>query len=345
MPSAPLRTNWNNSAYRQKGVYMIRFRAYLILPVFILVFAIGMLCLNGCAPAPVNADSAPVSADSASVDADSASADAAQTPEPEPEITPIIRDAWYTERCENIARHIAEYTGEDPESALKKAYGMQLDPDQKMVAFTFDDGPNSAYTGEILDILEENNARATFFINGANIEGNIGLLARMLSLGCEIGNHTWDHKNMEELSDGEMRDQVLRVNESLEELFGYKIRLFRPPYIKYGKHNEEIRDRITSLMKEQDMAIVNHTRSTHDTYEEYTADMIYERAIMETDELGHPIDGSIILCHDKSRKTVDAFRRIVPDLIQAGYQLVTVSELLNCSPDGFHPGWIYSKAN
>ena len=93
------------------------------------------------------------------------------------------------------------------------------------------------------------------------------------------------------------------------------------------------------------MAIVNHTRSTHDTYSTYTADRIYDRGVMEIDELGKTLNGSIILCHDKTQKTVDAFARIVPELLSRGYQFVTVSELLHYSTDGFHAGWVYSTAN
>ena len=70
-----------------------------------------------------------------------------------------------------------------------------------------------------------------------------------------------------------------------------------------------------------------------------------QRGVQETDELGKGLDGSIILCHDKQKKTADAFAMIMPELLERGYQLVTVSELLHCSEDGFHAGWIYSSAN
>jgi len=168
---------------------------------------------------------------------------------------------------------------------------------------------------------------------------------RMLSLGCEIGNHTWMHTNIEELSAEEMREEIGKVNDALRDRFGYTCRLFRPPYIKYGEKGDATRTALVALMEEWDMAVINHTRSTHDTHSDYTADMIYERGVLETDELGKGLSGSIILCHDKQQKTVDAFRRIVPELLSRGYQFVTVSELLHYSEDGFHAGWIYSSAN
>ena len=129
------------------------------------------------------------------------------------------------------------------------------------------------------------------------------------------------------------------------EQYGYAVHLFRPPYIKYGDKGSDTRETLVALMREWDMAIVNHTRSTHDTYDTYTADRIYERCTLETDELGKGLDGSILLCHDKSARTAEAFARAVPELLERGYQLVTVSELLHCSEDGFHVGAIYASAN
>ena len=154
-----------------------------------------------------------------------------------------------------------------------------------------------------------------------------------------------DAYNVEELTASEMREEIGRVNEEIYGRFGYTIKLFRPPYIKYGDKDSETRNNLIALMNEWDMAIVNHTRSTHDTYNTYDAERIYQRAVMETDELGKGLNGSIILCHDKQKKTADAFAKAVPELLSRGYQLVTVSELLHYSADGFHAGWIYSSAH
>ena len=71
---------------------------------------------------------------------------------------------------------------------------------------------------------------------------------RMLSLGCEIGNHTWEHTNVEELSAEDMRREIGSVNEAVYNRFGYTIRLFRPPYIKYGEKGSETRNTLIALM-------------------------------------------------------------------------------------------------
>ncbi len=274
---------------------------------------------------------------------------AAPTPAPTqvPATPPLsIQADWYTERTEQLYRNLTKY-GKYPDAAA--VYGaleeMQINPNGKMLALTFDDGPYSPITEQILDVLEANHARATFFIKGAYVDLHPDLVARELGLGCEIGNHTMNHDDLEKLSPADRRATVGGVNDKIYQLFGYRIHLLRPPYISYGKKGSDVREDIVAVAKEYELAIINHTRSSHDSHEEYTRDMIIERATAEKDELGRGLDGSILLFHDKYQKTVEAMKVIIPALQKQGYQLVTVSELLNCSKEGLHWGWIYSKAD
>ena len=268
------------------------------------------------------------------------------TSEPYVSPEPLIMDQWYLDHIKDLEKNIREFGSCESETEIqKKASSMFIDPSRKMIAFTFDDGPRDELTDAVLDICEENNIRVTFFIKGDYIAGHESQLRRMLSLGCEIGNHTWDHTDIEKLSNDEIHYQIESVNQSISSLLGYQIHCFRPPYISYGKKGSETRETLISIMKQYNMAVINHTRSSHDTYDNYTEDMIFERCTEQYDESGHGLHNSIILCHDKTWKTVHAFERAVPFLLEQDYQLVTVYELLNCSPDGFHAGWIYSKAD
>ena len=267
---------------------------------------------------------------------------------PTPYVTPVpkITDAWYAERNEALTQHVRAFSGlTDEEAIQKRVEGMAIDPDQKMVAFTFDDGPRDELTDGVLDVCEQYNVRVTFFIKGAYIAGHEPQLKRMLALGCEIGNHTWDHLDIEKLTTEEMRYQIEQVDDTLYNVLGVRTKLFRPPYISYGQKGSDTRNALIELMQKHGMAVINHTRSTHDTYDNYTEDMIYERMIAEKDESGYGLHKSIVLCHDKTQKTIGAFRRAVPVLLEQGYQLVTVSELLNCSDEGFRVGAIYKKAD
>ncbi len=272
-------------------------------------------------------------------------------PTPAPTAVPAtppltIQEDWYKERTEQLYKNLTTYGNYADAAAVYVALEeMQIDPNGKKLALTFDDGPYSPITEQILDVLEANHARATFFVKGAYVDYNKELIARELGLGCEIGNHTTNHEDLEKLSPAERRTTVGDLNDKLYSLFGYRTHLLRPPYIKYGDKGTETREDIVAMAKEFEMAIVNHTRSSHDSHEDYTAEMIIERALLEKDEMGKGLNNSILLFHDKYQKTVEALKVILPALQQQGYQLVTVSELLNCSNEGLHYGWIYSKAD
>ena len=306
-----------------------------------LVFSVLSRPASAEAAAP-SAEPSPAVSVSEAPPADLPPAEASPLPSP----VPCIAEDWYIARCQQLYRQMKDYGGYADDAAVYLAMEhMQIDPEQKMVALTFDDGPCAPYTEEILDILEKNGARATFFVKGAYIDGGVASLKRMLGLGCEIGNHTMNHDNLEKLTPAEVRETVKGVNDKIKALLNYDIHLLRPPYIAYGDKDSPERQAIVSVATELQLAIINHTRSSHDTYEEYTPEMIIERMTAEKDELGRGIDGSIFLFHDKYRKTVDSVAVIIPALQAAGYQLVTVSELLQCSSEGLHYGWIYSKAD
>lgn len=257
-----------------------------------------------------------------------------------------IEEDWYRERCEKLYTYIKAFGSCENDAAIYDAIAaMAIDKNQKLVAFTFDDGPRSPYTDQILDVLEQYNARATFFVCGTSVGIGEATIKRALSLGCEIGNHTMAHEDLAKLDDAAMRESVGKLQALLKERFDYECHLLRPPYISYGEKNSEKRRAIMEMCKDYELAIVNHTRSSHDTYETYDAAMIVERMLIEKDELGKGKNKSIFLFHDKSAATVESVAQLVPAYIDDGYQLVTVSELLCCSDEGLHYGWVYSKAD
>lgn len=322
-----------NTRKKRKIKDPLRFAVGVALMALVLLICIVVIAaIAGCFTAPEPSVSEPEE-----TPMPTAAPTASPSPTPEP--------TWEEQRLSSIEHYVRAYGNCPDEAAVEARMAtMAIDPERKMVAFTFDDGPRTGITAQILDTVEQYGVRVTFFIKGDNIASHEEELMRMLSLGCEIGNHTWMHTNIEELSASEMREEIGKVNDAIRDRFGYSIRLFRPPYIKYGDKGSETRNSLVALMEEWNMAIINHTRSTHDTYSSYNAEKIYNRAVLETDELGKGLDGSIILCHDKQQKTVDAFKMIVPALLERGYQFVTVSELLHYSDDGFHAGWVYSSA-
>ena len=115
----------------------------------------------------------------------------------------------------------------------------------KCVALTFDDGP-SIYTDELLDILKENEVKATFFVLGrsAKIQGDT--ILRMVSEGHDVGNHSFDHKDLRSLDEEGLAFQIKETNNLISSLSDYEVKLLRPPY---GAYNEELLKKIKKNMR------------------------------------------------------------------------------------------------
>lgn len=188
----------------------------------------------------------------------------------------------------------------------------------KRIALTFDDGPHYKYTAEILDILAEYDAKATFFVVGQLAERYPELILRELSEGHEVGNHTWSHPKMLKLTSAQLTDELMKTEETLNEIADYRPKLFRPPEGSFGKNVEK-------LAADNDYTIILWTVDTRD-WAHTPVDKIVENVLSSTES------GSIILCHDfigRDSPTPDALRQFIPALIDEGYEFVTVSELLS----------------
>ena len=182
-----------------------------------------------------------------------------------------------------------------------------------MIALTFDDGPGE-YTSELLDCLEENNAHATFFMLGQNVELYPDDVKRMLKLGCEIGNHSWDHKNMFELDIDSVVKQFNDADQALIDACGQASTVVRAPY---GNANEEIMNAVGKPF------FMWSLDSLDWSYKDVDLDY---KSIME-DNASVLKYGTIILMHDIHEPSVKAAERIIPELINMGFKLVTVSEM------------------
>jgi peptidoglycan/xylan/chitin deacetylase (PgdA/CDA1 family) len=201
-----------------------------------------------------------------------------------------------------------------------------IDPSMPMVALTFDDGP-SEYTLQILDILEQHNVRATFFVVGNRLASWSDTVRRAHSQGNEIIGHSWDHSDMTRLSESEIMSQLLNTNAAINSITGTAPNFFRPPY---GAVNNQLR----RVSAELGFAIVNWSVDPAD-WRDRCSDRIY------SDIIHRVRNKDIILCHDVYDTTVNAVERLIPELIAQGYQLVTVSELLSFTHDTLDAGRIY----
>lgn len=184
-----------------------------------------------------------------------------------------------------------------------------IDPNQKVVALTFDDGP-SKYTKEIIKYLHEQDAVATFFILGNKAEIYSDTLRESISYGNELGNHSYNHKWLTKLEVDELLLQIDKTQSIIYETTGYKPTVFRPTY---GSINSTIRNNIN-------LDIILWNVDTMD-WKYKSVDKIVARA---TNNIK---DGDIILMHDTYKRTYDAVKKIVPILKKQGFQFVTISEL------------------
>ena len=186
------------------------------------------------------------------------------------------------------------------------------DPTQKrkLLCLTFDDGPGQ-YTDDLLNCLEENNAHATFFMLGQNVGNYPEQVQHILKAGCEIGSHSYDHPNLKNLDLDSVKKQFTDTDDLLIKACGQAATVARAPY---GEWNQDIIDTVGKPF---------FTWSVDSRDWDYMdADLDY-KSVME----GDLSDGSIILMHDIHQPTVEAAKRIIPELVAQGYKLVTVSEM------------------
>jgi len=188
-----------------------------------------------------------------------------------------------------------------------------IDFSKPMIALTFDDGPSTNATGRILDLIEVYNIKATFFIVGNRLETSSvakALLTRADKLGCEIGNHTYDHKDLSKLGAEEIKSQISHTDDLVKSIISKNPHLVRPPY---GKYNKDVVDTLNVPM-------IFWSVDSED-WKSRNAETIVNIIKDNTK------DGDIILMHDLYSSTADACEIIIPYLLEQGYQLVTVSEL------------------
>lgn len=195
--------------------------------------------------------------------------------------------------------------------------------EEKVVAFTFDDGPNPVYTPQILDIFRESgaNAKATFFMIGSQIEQHPELARTVHLQGHEIGNHTYTHPYLSKLGEQECANEVIRTENLILKTIGIKPQAFRPPYFDYN-------EQAAQFISGRGYTLVGAVNGEAIDWEQPGVRHIVEK----TKENLSP--GSVLLFHDgfgDRSQTVEAVRILAGELIAEGYRLVTVRDLINLS--------------
>ena len=211
-------------------------------------------------------------------------------------------------------------------TAGQLSYAGNIDPNKPMVALTYDDGPAKNVTPRILKLLEENGGRATFFMVGTQVEKSMDLVRQMSVQGCEVANHTYNHKMMNKIDPVELKRQLELTNQVISDACGISPILMRPCG---GARTAAGMEAVGAISMPAIMWSIDtldwKTRNAESTIQ----------AVRENVK-----DGDIILMHDLYSTSADASEVIIPELIAQGYQLVTVSELASYR-GGMLPGAIY----
>jgi peptidoglycan/xylan/chitin deacetylase (PgdA/CDA1 family) len=198
---------------------------------------------------------------------------------------------------------------------VRKAGAEIVDCSQaKCVALTFDDGP-SPYTDRLLQILNQNDARSTFFLIGNKVAANPAGAKRIADAGMEVANHTWEHPNMTTIPPEDIGSQISKANDAIQAATGQRPKLLRTA-------GGLINDNVLAAAKQQGMADINWDVIPFDWMND--SNTAATRYMLMTQIK----PGSVVLFHDTYSSTVDLVYQFIPVLRANGYHLVTASQLL-----------------
>ncbi|MCQ2548282.1 MAG: polysaccharide deacetylase family protein [Clostridia bacterium] len=221
-------------------------------------------------------------------------------------------DKWYkVSRVYTVKNAEGQKEKKTIQGFVPKYYTIKFDSSKKHCALTFDDGPSTWTTPIVLDALEKNNAKATFFCLGQSINKDTGkLIKRAHDLGCEIGSHTYDHAYLPNLSKAQIKKQVNKTDKRIKKYIGSKASVMRAPYGAYDK-------KVLKVFKRPNIF-----------WSMDTEDWKYkDTARLKNYVPGHIHDGEIVLMHDIHETTAKAVNSICKSLKKKNYELVTVTEL------------------
>jgi peptidoglycan-N-acetylglucosamine deacetylase len=197
----------------------------------------------------------------------------------------------------------------------------EIHTSQRKVAITFDDGPNSVYTPQILDIFSKAKGKATFFMIGEQMTNHPEVVKQVADQGHEIGNHTFTHPKLSQLSVEDCREEIEQTEKLIEEMTGQKPVIFRPPYLDYNQDT-------VSILQQKGYSMIGALNLEAQDWEQPGVEHIFEKS---RDVVKN---GGILIFHDgfgDRSQTIEAVRMLVSELTSQDYHLVTVSELLKQS--------------
>ena len=210
--------------------------------------------------------------------------------------------------------------------------------DHPAIALTFDDGPSLRDTGTLLDLLKQEDVRATFFVLGSQLASGKTrrkLTARAAEEGHEIANHGYSHLLLKQASETQIREELGKTNDLIEQVTGSKPTLMRAPMNGFNETTK-------TVCEDLNLAIISWSWKNcpedwnHRGDPQYITDFVVE----------HAENGQIILLHDTNETTIEAMPAMIAGLKARGFRFMTVSALLSYGGDNEpEPGQVYTQLN
>ncbi|NMB45908.1 MAG: polysaccharide deacetylase family protein [Firmicutes bacterium] len=212
---------------------------------------------------------------------------------------------WLSEQAiTTVSRMIA--------SRLVPIYRVEI-PKQQM-SISFDAMWGTDHTDELLHILEQNNVKTTFFLGGYWVEKYPDYVRKIAAAGHEIGNHTYSHPHLNNLSPASIRQELERNHSNIKAITGTDPFLFRPPFGEYS-------NKVIEVAKELGYYTIQWSIDSLD-WKDVSAGFIVDRILSQAGP------GEIVLMHNNGKHTAEAVARFLPELKQRGFEIVPISELI-----------------
>lgn len=216
-----------------------------------------------------------------------------------------------------------EHAKHEKQNKLMNAEWKKHPEDYKLIALTFDDVPSYSTiafynnTTAIIDTLNKYEGAGTLFVNGTSIEANgTVLLSYALESGFELGNHTYNHPHLTELSKAQIKEEIVSLNDLVERELGVKMKYIRPGYLAVDNN-------VLAVATELNMPVVHASSTIHtNDYDRNATAESVKSAILNC-----AYDGAIVLCHGWSNPTAECIEEVCSTLYERGYRFVTVSQL------------------
>jgi peptidoglycan/xylan/chitin deacetylase (PgdA/CDA1 family) len=222
---------------------------------------------------------------------------------------------------------VAGYNTMSPTSQLYGRTFIGLPRGTRLMALTYDDGPNDPYTWRMMEVLERHGVKATFFLIGRFVQQKPGIARALVDAGHVIGSHTWDHPNLIFCSTSNARRQLEQAQKAILDATGVETRLFRPPF--GGRRPASLR-----AVRAFGLLPIMWNVTCYD-WKASSAEEIVDHAARQIR------GGDVILLHDGGyrrmgsdrSRTVAASDEILTRYGEEGYEFVTIPQMLSCQAE------------